>query len=113
MLLTALGQNRIDGKRAAPMLYNLQIATQNLRNLTQFFDDGPTDVVTGEHGEILAPDEDPVKPIFDDDEDEDDDDEDDDDEDEDEDEEDEDEDEDEEDEDEDEEEEDEDEEDEE
>ncbi len=33
MLITALGQNRIDAKRAGPILYGLQVASQNVDRL--------------------------------------------------------------------------------
>jgi len=59
MLLTALGQNRIETKRASTILYALQVASANARYL-------PTDtghVVTGieidDAGNLLSPDEDP------------------------------------------------------
>ena len=55
MVLTVLGQNRIDPRRAAAMLYNLQIASGNARNLTH----NETQVVRDEAGTLLSPDEDP------------------------------------------------------
>jgi hypothetical protein len=58
MLLSALGRNRLDTKRAGMMLYGLQVASANAKTLTS----SPAtvrDTVTDETGRELAPDEDP------------------------------------------------------
>ena len=59
MVLTVLGQNRLDPTRAASMLYNLQIASGNARRLTHNESRSVCDIVQDEAGNILAPDEDP------------------------------------------------------
>jgi len=59
MVLTVLGQNRIDPRRAAAMLYNLQIASGNARNLTHNETQVVRDFVHDEAGTLLSPDEDP------------------------------------------------------
>jgi hypothetical protein len=58
MLIKALGHDRIDTKRAATMLYALQIAGQNARHLTP--DTGPvvTSTEIDEAGNLLCTDED-------------------------------------------------------
>jgi hypothetical protein len=59
MLITALGQDRIDLKRASTMLYALQIAGQNARHLSR--DSGPvvTSTEIDKDGNLLSADEDP------------------------------------------------------
>jgi hypothetical protein len=59
MLLTALGQNRIEPKRAATMLYNLQIAAGNIKRLAEDSATTVTDPVFDTDGTPIAPDEDP------------------------------------------------------
>jgi hypothetical protein len=59
MMLTALGQDRLDPKRATVMLYNLQIASANASKLKQNSEYTVTDTVLDEAGNELAPDEDP------------------------------------------------------
>jgi hypothetical protein len=63
MLITAMAQNRIDPKRATPLLYGLQVASVHARSLPR----EPTSLasfvrqtVTDDEGQELAPDEDPV-----------------------------------------------------
>jgi hypothetical protein len=61
MLISALGQNRIDPKRAGPILYGLQVASSNARKLN--LEPGSNKVVRStvidSTGQELAPDEDP------------------------------------------------------
>jgi len=61
MLISALGQNRIDAKRAGPILYGLQVASSNARQLD--FEPEPNRIVRStvidSTGQELAPDEDP------------------------------------------------------
>ena len=59
MILTALGQNRIDPKRAAALLYNLQIAVSTLRHLQPTPKPVVTDPVLDPAGNLIAPDQDP------------------------------------------------------
>ncbi len=59
MVLTVLGQNRIEPRRAAAMLYNLQIAAANARNLNHNESKVVREFVCDETGAVLAPDEDP------------------------------------------------------
>jgi hypothetical protein len=59
MVLTALGQNRIDPKRAAAILYNLQIATSTLRHVSANPKPVVTDPILDEAGNLIAPDQDP------------------------------------------------------
>jgi hypothetical protein len=63
MLLAALGHNLIDPRRAGAMLYGLQVASANVRDIP----DRPTYIVRSssidEHGQPLAPDEDPQEII--------------------------------------------------
>jgi hypothetical protein len=58
MLLGALARNRIDARRAGPLLYGLQVASSNVRDFP-----APSHIVRSasidEHGQPLAPDEDP------------------------------------------------------
>jgi hypothetical protein len=61
MILTALGQDRIDLKRATGMLYNLQIASANAGNLKPNVDSTVTETVLDESGNELAPDEIPAE----------------------------------------------------
>jgi outer membrane protein OmpA-like peptidoglycan-associated protein len=61
MVLFALGQNRIDLKRAAAILYTLQIAATNVRSLPADEPNSVRDIVTDETGAVLAP-EDPEDP---------------------------------------------------
>jgi hypothetical protein len=59
MILTALGQDRLDLKRATGMLYNLQIASANASGIKQNSEYTVTDTVVDGDGNVLAPDEDP------------------------------------------------------
>jgi hypothetical protein len=59
MVLTALGQNRIDPKRAAAILYNLQIAVSIFRHVSPIPKPVVTDPVLDEAGNLIAPDQDP------------------------------------------------------
>jgi hypothetical protein len=59
MLLLALGRNRLDPKRASIMLYGLQVASANARNLRPTEDHVVSDTVLDEDGQEIAPDEDP------------------------------------------------------
>lgn len=59
MVLTVLGQNRIEPARAASMLYNLQIAAGNARNVKLEEFKTVRDVVQDESGNLLSLDEDP------------------------------------------------------
>ncbi len=67
MVLTALGQNRLEARRAAGMLYNLQIASSNVRKLPFNESSNVRDIVHDQQGNILAPDEDPeeIKALLD------------------------------------------------
>jgi len=59
MVLTVLGQNRLEPKRAAAMLYNLQIASGNARNVTHNDSQVVREFVHDDTGALLSPDEDP------------------------------------------------------
>jgi len=59
MLLTALGQNRIETKRASSMIYALQVAAANVRNTTQNAPHTVTEIVTDDSGTLMSADEDP------------------------------------------------------
>jgi hypothetical protein len=59
MVLTVLGQNRLEPKRAAAMLYTLQIAAANARNLSHNDSDVVREFIHDDSGAILAPNEDP------------------------------------------------------
>jgi len=59
MVLAALGQNRLDSKRAAVMLYNLQVASSNVARLEHDHDHVVTETVRDDAGNELAPDVDP------------------------------------------------------
>jgi hypothetical protein len=64
MLLTALAQDRIDAKRAGPILYGLQVASANAKTLTSSSEtQSIREVVTDESGHELAPDEDPTEEV--------------------------------------------------
>jgi hypothetical protein len=63
MMLTALGQDRLDPKRASVMLYNLQIASANASKLNTNSEYAVRDTVLDESGNELAPDEDPEEII--------------------------------------------------
>ena len=64
MLIVALGQNRIDPKRAAPILYGLQVASQNVSRLTTYTQTQVVRETTiDETGTELALDEDPIEII--------------------------------------------------
>jgi hypothetical protein len=63
MLLTALGQNRLDTKRASTMAYTLQVASNNARNLSHNERCPVRETVFDEAGNLLAPDEDPEEII--------------------------------------------------
>ena len=57
MVLTALGQNRLELKRATTILYTLQIASTNAARATRESPDSVEDFTTDDTGQILAPDE--------------------------------------------------------
>jgi hypothetical protein len=59
MLLTALGQDRIDPKRATVMLYNLQVASTNAAKLSRESEHMVRETTLDESGNELAPDTDP------------------------------------------------------
>ncbi len=59
MVLTALGQNRIDLKRASGIIYTLQVASANVRNTTRNAPHTVTEVLTDDTGNLLSADEDP------------------------------------------------------
>jgi hypothetical protein len=59
MLLSALGQNRIDTKRATAMAYALQVASINARTLTLNSPHVVTETLRDDSGNTLSPDEDP------------------------------------------------------
>jgi hypothetical protein len=65
MLISALGQNRLDSKRASTILYGLQVASANAAKLN--IEPGSTKVVSStvidSTGQELAPDEDPQEII--------------------------------------------------
>ncbi len=63
MLITALGQNRIEARRATTMLYALQVASANARNLTHNESCVVTDTMFDDDGNLLSPDEDPEEII--------------------------------------------------
>jgi len=59
MLVSALGKNRLDSKRAATILYGLQVASGNVSKLTYNASQVVRETVLDESGSELAPDEDP------------------------------------------------------
>lgn len=65
MLITAMAQNRIDSKRASGMIYALQVASNNAQSLNNT----PSrslivrETVLDEHGNQIAPDEDPESEV--------------------------------------------------
>jgi hypothetical protein len=59
MLIAALGQDRIDPRRAGTILYGLQVASSNARNLSHNQSRTVRDTVLDDAGLHLAPDEDP------------------------------------------------------
>lgn len=59
MLLGALARNRIDPKRAGPILYGLQVASSNVLNLHNQQEHLVRTSSLDEHGHPVAPDEDP------------------------------------------------------
>lgn len=63
MVVTAMAQNRIDPKRAGLMIYGLQVASSNARNLQPSRGDIVTQTVLDEDGQQIAPDEDPESEI--------------------------------------------------
>jgi hypothetical protein len=63
MLLTALGQDRIDPKRATVMLYNLQVASANAAKLGRESEHVVRETTLDESGHELAPDTDPSEII--------------------------------------------------
>jgi hypothetical protein len=63
MLITALGQDRLDAKRATTMLYGLQIASANAGNFKPSSEHIITNTVIDEAGNEIAPDEDPAQVI--------------------------------------------------
>ena len=66
MLITAMAQNRIDPKRATSLLYGLQVASANARNLNH--QPRPSiivrETVLSDAGLTIAPDEDPESEII-------------------------------------------------
>jgi hypothetical protein len=65
MVVTAMAQDRIDPKRAGLMVYALQIASSNARNLVQpSRGDSVTETVLDEDGRQIAPDVDPESEII-------------------------------------------------
>jgi hypothetical protein len=65
MLLTALGQNRIDLKRASGMIYALQVAAANVRNTTHDAPHTVTEILTDDAGNLMSTDEDPEEIVED------------------------------------------------
>jgi hypothetical protein len=65
MLLSALGQNRLDSKRAGAMLYGLQVASSNAQKLNNEpgFNKVVRSALVDPTGQELAPDEDPQEII--------------------------------------------------
>jgi hypothetical protein len=65
MLITAMAQNRIDPKRASGLIYALQVASNNARNLNQSpsRSDIVLETVLDENGQQIAPDVDPESEI--------------------------------------------------
>jgi hypothetical protein len=59
MLVSALGKNRLDPKRAGSILYGLQVASSNVGKLTYNAKQVVRETVLDESGSELAPDEDP------------------------------------------------------
>jgi hypothetical protein len=59
MVLTVLGQNRLEPGRAASMLYNLQIAAGNAKRVTNSESHSVRDIVYDDAGNLVSPDEDP------------------------------------------------------
>lgn len=61
MLISALGQNRLDPRRASTILYGLQVASANAvkLNLEPGYNKAVTSTVIDSSGQELAPDEDP------------------------------------------------------
>jgi hypothetical protein len=59
MVITALGQNRLDTRRAGSMLYALQVASSNVHNLNRTETCVVRDTVFDDAGNLLSPDEDP------------------------------------------------------
>ena len=59
MILTALGQNRIESKRATTMLYALQVAASNAPNVSRNEPCVVRETLFDESGTLLSPDEDP------------------------------------------------------
>lgn len=61
MVVSALGANRIDTRRASAILYGLQVASSNADYIAPAMPDRlVVDPVTLPSGEVLAPDEDPT-----------------------------------------------------
>jgi len=63
MLVSALGKNRLDSKRAATILYGLQVASGNVSKLTYNASQVVRETVLDESGSELAPDEDPEEVV--------------------------------------------------
>jgi hypothetical protein len=63
MVLTVLGQDRLDPRRAASMLYNLQIAAGNARNLSHDESHAVRVIVQDPSGNVLSSDEDPEEVV--------------------------------------------------
>jgi hypothetical protein len=61
MLLAALGQDRLDPKRATVMLYGLQVASSNAAKLSGDSAHVVSETTLDEAGNELAPDEDPAE----------------------------------------------------
>jgi hypothetical protein len=61
MLLNALARNLIDPKRATPLIYGLQVASSNVRDFQETYVVRSSSI--DEHGQPLAPDEDPQEII--------------------------------------------------
>jgi hypothetical protein len=64
MVVTAMAQNRIDPKRAGLMVYALQVASSNARNLQPSRGDIVTETVLDDDGQQIAPDVDPESKII-------------------------------------------------
>ena len=63
MLVSALGKNRLDSKRAATILYGLQVASGNVAKLTYNASQVVRETVVDDSGSELAPDEDPQEVV--------------------------------------------------
>jgi len=63
MLVSALGKNRLDPKRAGTILYGLQVASANVGKLTYNASRVVRETVLDDAGSELAPDEDPEEVV--------------------------------------------------